>query len=127
VGETSAYNTKSPEDLIYLLVNYLYNLMSQLLAAPIFSWPIRGITVEVKRTSLMNFCLLNISQLMQKVRHLQCVQQYFEKHNIPLGDITAVASDDAPAMIGRYRGFPSLLKEKAPAVKKVQSYPVVCG
>jgi len=67
----------------------------------------------------MNFCLVNISQLMQKVRHLKCVQQYFEKHNIPLSNITAVATDGAPAMVGRYRGFASLLKKKVPAVRAV--------
>lgn len=50
---------------------------------------------------------------------LQCVQQYFEKHNIPLSNITAVATDGAPAMVGRYRGFASLLKKKVPNVRTV--------
>ena len=43
----------------------------------------------------------------------QYVQQYFEKYNILLGNITAVATDGAPAMVGRYRGFASLLKKSA--------------
>lgn len=50
---------------------------------------------------------------------LQCVQQYFEKHNIPLSNITAVATDGAPAMVGWYRGFARLLKEKVPDVRTV--------
>ena len=44
----------------------------------------------------------------------QCVQLYFEKHNIPLSSITAVATDGAPAMIGQYREFASLLIEQVP-------------
>lgn len=50
---------------------------------------------------------------------LKCVQQHFEKHNIPLGNITAVATDGAPAMVGQYRGFAGLLKEKVPDVHTV--------
>jgi len=47
------------------------------------------------------------------------MQQYFEKHNIPLSNITAAATDGAPAMVGLYRGFASLLKKKVPAVRTV--------
>lgn len=50
---------------------------------------------------------------------LKCVQQHFEKHNIPLSNITAVATDGAPAMVGQYRGFAGLLKEKVPDVHTV--------
>ena len=48
---------------------------------------------------------------------LQCVQQCFEKHNVPLSNINAVATDGAPAMLGQYTGFANLLKEKVPDVR----------
>ncbi|XP_064098766.1 protein FAM200C-like [Macrobrachium nipponense] len=48
---------------------------------------------------------------------LQCMQQYFEKHNIPFSNITAVDTDGSPAMVGWYRGFASLLKQKVPDVR----------
>ncbi len=47
---------------------------------------------------------------------VQCVKQYFEAYNLPLVNIYACATDGAPAMIGRYRGFMSLLKSEVPNV-----------
>ena len=44
----------------------------------------------------------------------QCLVDYLKEHNVPLGNITAVATDGAPAMVGRYRGFAALLKERFP-------------
>ncbi|XP_023233556.1 zinc finger BED domain-containing protein 5-like [Centruroides sculpturatus] len=48
-----------------------------------------------------------------------CLQDYLNKHNIPFGNITAVATDGAPAMVGRYRGFFVFLKKKVPKVHTV--------
>ena len=45
------------------------------------------------------------------------VKSYFEKNNISLTNIIACATDGAPSMVGRYRGFIALLKEKAPNVR----------
>ena len=50
---------------------------------------------------------------------LQCVQQCFKKHKKPLSNISAVATDGAPAVIGWYTGFASLLKEKMPDMRTV--------
>ena len=41
------------------------------------------------------------------------------KLNVPMKNITAVATDGAPAMIGRYRGFASLLKGMVPSVRTI--------
>ena len=43
-------------------------------------------------------------------------QECFESHNIPLTNITAVACDGAPAMIGRHRGVSTFLREIVPEV-----------
>eukprot|EP00106_Octopus_bimaculoides_P006379 XP_014773821.1 PREDICTED: protein ZBED8-like [Octopus bimaculoides] len=40
------------------------------------------------------------------------LKSFLFEHNIPLGNILACASDGAPSMIGRYRGFSSLLKHE---------------
>lgn len=48
-----------------------------------------------------------------------CLEDYLNKHNVPLENITAVATDGAPAMVGRYRGFSVFLKEKVPTVRTV--------
>ena len=50
---------------------------------------------------------------------LQCLEDYLNKMNVPIENITAVATDGAPAMIGRYRGFASLLKRKVPGVRTI--------
>ena len=47
----------------------------------------------------------------------QCLVDYLKEHNIPLGSINAVATDGAPAMVGRYIGFAALLKEKVSKVR----------
>ncbi|KAL1286271.1 Zinc finger BED domain-containing protein [Trichinella pseudospiralis] len=39
------------------------------------------------------------------------LEDYLKEHNVPLRNITAVATDGAPAIVGRYRGFATLLKE----------------
>ena len=44
------------------------------------------------------------------------LQEYFEFHDIPLTNITAVTCDGVPAMIGRYRGFSAFLKETVPEI-----------
>ena len=46
----------------------------------------------------------------------QTLQVYFEFHNIPMVNTTAVGCDETPAMIGRYRGFSAFLKEIVPDV-----------
>ncbi|XP_055889327.1 protein FAM200C-like [Biomphalaria glabrata] len=47
---------------------------------------------------------------------LKVLKDYFKEKEIPLGNIILVATDGAPAMVGRYRGFVSLLKENVPGV-----------
>jgi len=49
----------------------------------------------------------------------RCIEEYFQEQNISLENITAVATDGAPAMIGRYREFATLLKQKVPHVVTV--------
>lgn len=44
------------------------------------------------------------------------VKSYFEEKNIPLKHIISVATDGAPAMVGRHRGFIALLKKEIPDV-----------
>ncbi|KRZ73034.1 Zinc finger BED domain-containing protein 5 [Trichinella papuae] len=44
---------------------------------------------------------------------------YLKKHNVPLRNITAMASDGALAMVCRYRRFATLLKETVPDVRTV--------
>ena len=44
---------------------------------------------------------------------------FYDFHDIPLTNITAVACDGAPAMIGRYRGFSPFLTEIVPEVFRV--------
>ncbi|KAJ8948975.1 hypothetical protein NQ318_022999 [Aromia moschata] len=43
-------------------------------------------------------------------------KDYFMAKAIPLSNITSVASDGAPAMVGRYRGIVSHLKQNIPGV-----------
>lgn len=44
------------------------------------------------------------------------VKTYFENHKIPFSNIVACATDGAPSMVGRYRGFIAYLKEEVPHV-----------
>lgn len=44
------------------------------------------------------------------------VKSYLTKNNIPLHNIVACATDGAPAMVGRYRGFVAFLKAEVPNV-----------
>ena len=46
----------------------------------------------------------------------QKVEDFFRAKNIPLTSILTCATDGAPSMVGRYRGFTSLLKSAAPNV-----------
>lgn len=46
----------------------------------------------------------------------QKVEDFFRAKNIPLTSILTCATDGAPSMVGRYRGFTSLLKAAAPNV-----------
>ncbi|KRZ15985.1 SCAN domain-containing protein 3 [Trichinella zimbabwensis] len=52
-------------------------------------------------------------------RIFRCLEDYLKEHNVPLRNITAVATDGAPTMVGRYRGFATLLKETVPDVRAV--------
>lgn len=45
-----------------------------------------------------------------------CLEDYLKKHNVPLENITAVATNGAPAVVGHYSGFVALFKEKVPNV-----------
>ena len=49
----------------------------------------------------------------------RCMEEYLQGQNISLENITAVATDGAPAMVGRYRGFATLLKKRVPHVVTV--------
>lgn len=42
------------------------------------------------------------------------LEQYFEEKRIPIKNILSVATDGAPAMVGRHRGFISCLKKEIP-------------
>ena len=44
------------------------------------------------------------------------VKNYFELKSIALKNIFSCATDGAPSMVGRYRGFIALLKEAVPGV-----------
>lgn len=44
----------------------------------------------------------------------QTLLAYLQDKSIPLTNIVACATDGAPAMVGRYRGFSSLLRQKLP-------------
>ena len=44
----------------------------------------------------------------------QTLLAYLQDKSIPLTNIVACATDGAPAMVGRYRGFASLLRQKNP-------------
>ncbi|XP_071036604.1 zinc finger BED domain-containing protein 5-like [Parasteatoda tepidariorum] len=46
----------------------------------------------------------------------KCLQEYLNKYDIPFENIIAVVTDRAPAMVGRYRGFTTFLKEKVPGI-----------
>ena len=52
-----------------------------------------------------------------KVRQFFCLKGYIKKHNIPLWNITAVATDNALATVSRYRKFAALLQENVPNVR----------
>lgn len=43
---------------------------------------------------------------------LDLLMLIFNEYNIPLNNIVACASDGAPAIVGRYRGFSSLSKHE---------------
>ena len=48
----------------------------------------------------MIFFLLIIVKLIQMVRQFfACFEEYLDKHNVPLRNITAVATNSAPAMV----------------------------
>ena len=49
----------------------------------------------------------------------RCVEEHLQEQNISFENTTAVATDGAPAMASRYRGFATLLKEKVPHVVTV--------
>ncbi|XP_048117914.1 zinc finger BED domain-containing protein 5 [Alosa alosa] len=47
------------------------------------------------------------------------LKEYLQEKSIPLGNILACATDGVPAMVGRYRGFTTFLKERVPQVLTV--------
>ncbi|KAE9523112.1 hypothetical protein AGLY_016499 [Aphis glycines] len=47
------------------------------------------------------------------------VKDYFKEKNIPLVNIMSVATDGAPAMVGRHRGFIAFLKKEVPGILAV--------
>ena len=47
---------------------------------------------------------------------LNMVTSYMEDNAIPLENIIAVATDGAPAMTGRYRGFIAFMKKAVPGI-----------
>ena len=49
----------------------------------------------------------------------QTVEDYFQKKSIPLTNIISCATDGAPSMVGRHRGFLSYLKKAVPKVLTV--------
>ena len=63
----------------------------------------------------MRFCSLIILKLIKKCETiLSWLEEYLNKNNASLENITAVVTDWAPAMVGRYRGFYVFLKEEMP-------------
>lgn len=49
----------------------------------------------------------------------QVLEEFFKEKEISLNNIMSVATDGAPAMVGRYRGFISFLKKSVPNVYAV--------
>ncbi|CAI6353430.1 unnamed protein product [Macrosiphum euphorbiae] len=47
------------------------------------------------------------------------IKDYFKEKNIPLVNIKSVATDGAPAMVGRHRGFIAFLKKEVPGILAV--------
>ncbi|KFD51901.1 hypothetical protein M513_07230 [Trichuris suis] len=61
--------------------------------------------------------LLFASELLTDTRGesiFRTVEDFFKEKEIPLTNVIAVATDGAPSMLGRHRGFLSYLKEKVP-------------
>ena len=52
--------------------------------------------------------LLSTLKVKRKVRQFFSLVSYLKKHDIPLGNITTVAADSAPTMVGRNRKFATL-------------------
>ena len=44
------------------------------------------------------------------------VEQFFEQNGIPLSNVIACATNGAPTMVGRYRGFIAYLKREVPDI-----------
>lgn len=49
----------------------------------------------------------------------RALSDYLLENCIPIANILACATDGAPAMVGRYRGFATFLKERVPQVLTV--------
>ncbi|KAG8234482.1 hypothetical protein J437_LFUL014602 [Ladona fulva] len=49
------------------------------------------------------------------------LDEFFKEKEIPLSNIISVATDGAPAMVGRYRGFLAYLKKEVPNAFTVHS------
>ena len=61
--------------------------------------------------------LLETNTKGESIFHI--VKAFFEEKNIPLTNIVACATDGAPAMTGRHRGFLSFLKKAIPGIVTV--------
>ncbi|KAG8231017.1 hypothetical protein J437_LFUL010939 [Ladona fulva] len=54
------------------------------------------------------------------------LDEFFKEKEIPLSNILKVATDGAPAMVGRYRGFLAYLKKEVPNAFTVHYHPSAC-
>ncbi|KAG8222087.1 hypothetical protein J437_LFUL000532 [Ladona fulva] len=52
---------------------------------------------------------------------MHALDEFFKEKEIPLGNILSIATDGAPAMVGRYRGFLAYLKKEVPNAFTVHS------
>uniref|UniRef100_A0A3Q3B1D1 C2H2-type domain-containing protein n=1 Tax=Kryptolebias marmoratus TaxID=37003 RepID=A0A3Q3B1D1_KRYMA len=50
---------------------------------------------------------------------IDALNSYLQEKSIPITNILACATDGAPSMVGRYRGFTALLKEQVPNILTV--------
>ena len=49
----------------------------------------------------------------------RCVKEYFEKHCISFHNVTAIATDGAPSMVGKYKGFLAIVKKENANIRTV--------
>ena len=61
----------------------------------------------------------NLKQALKESQYLMLLKIFSREKNIPLSNILACATDGAPSMEGRHRGFISFLKKAVPGVLTV--------